>query len=175
MASVKSVTTFRDQTWSGGVNKRRYQVVLTDNNLVDHTIIGMPVKVDPLDDGTETANSYLIEKADREVTDAVRNTYDGVSPETVSPVWNTQQDFDRRVIGRMMLVHDSHAFWSSLSFFQGIESRGGANASQRATYLGITRPVYDLIADRYGDVQGAAFFITDEKGQVWTTLPPEFE
>jgi len=175
MASFKSASVFSSVPWSGGLVKRRYSVILTDNNAVDHEIIGMPVKVDEIDDGSATGARYLSEHADREILDAVKGAFEGISPETISPIWNTQQEFDIRVVGRMMMVRDSQAFLASLSHFQGIESRGGANANQRAEYLGVVRQVYDLIANRYGDVQGAAFFLTDEKAQIWTNLPVEFE
>lgn len=175
MASVKAIATHSDLAWSGGLRKRRYRVTLTDNNLVDHEIVAMPVKVLAIDDGSDRAAVELQTQSDKEIRDAVKGAFAGVSPETVTPIWNTQQEFDRRVIGRMMLVQDVHAFHTAITFFQGIESRGGANAGQRATYLGIIRADYDLIAARFGDSQGAAFFITDSKNQVWDELPPVFE
>ena len=47
------------------------------------------------------------------------------------------------------------------------ELRGGANAGQRATYLGVTTGEYTEVDNRFGDSQGVQFFIDDEKNNVW--------
>lgn len=109
-----------------------------------------------------------------ELQGAIQSAEQGLPVDRV-PVYQSQPDFDRRLLGRFMLIADVHVFHNSLQFFLNIESRGGANASQRASYLGISTTDYGLIADRYGDSQGAAFFITDSKNQVWDELPQDFE
>ena len=55
-----------------------------------------------------------------------------------------------------------------------MEIRGGANAGQRASYLGVSTENYGLMEDRFNDDEGAAFFIEDSKSQIWKEVPPEF-
>ncbi len=108
--------------------------------------------------------------ARREIREAISQAENGNNPDKV-PNHQTQAEFDRRLLGELMTVLDAHTFYAALPFFQAVESRGGANANQRASYLGIDRPTYDLIANRFGDVQGVAFFLDNAKGQVWEELP----
>jgi len=94
--------------------------------------------------------------------------------EEALPEYQTQADIDRRTLGRLMLEDDPRVFLNGLEYFIAVELRGGSNANARATYLGIPRAEYDLISKRFGDVQGAAFFINDDKGQIWEELPPGY-
>ena len=110
--------------------------------------------------------------AHKEVDDAIGGVSRKISPD-ITAQHNTQADYDRRVLGRTMLFENVHDFYFCLPFFQAVEVRGGANANQRATYLGITRELYDPIAIRYGEVQGIAFFLDSD--EIWTELPEEFE
>ena len=87
--------------------------------------------------------------------------------------YQQQADFDRRLLARMMQTPDVHVFYAGYPFFQAVESRGGANANQRATYLGVTSGEYGLVEDRYNNVNGVAWFLTDEKNQVWEEIPSE--
>ena len=73
-----------------------------------------------------------------------------------------------------MMEDDPRVFLNGLVYFQAVEVRGGANAVQRSAYLGVPLSEYQLIAARFGDVQGVAFFLTDDKNQIWDTLPPEY-
>ena len=109
-----------------------------------------------------------------ELQQAISDARSGLTVDRV-PSFQTQVEFDRRLLGRLMMVSDVHAFHNSLPFFQAVQTRGGANSNARAAYLEITRDDYDLINARYGDTQGAAVFITDQKGQVWEDLPAVFE
>jgi len=88
------------------------------------------------------------------------------NPDKVA-VYQSQAEFDRRLCGRLMTLEDAHAFLAALPFWQAVEARGGANANQRAIYLGVPRSEYDLVAIRFGDVQGAAVFLNDDKGHIW--------
>ena len=89
--------------------------------------------------------------------------------------YQPQADFDRRLLARLMTVTDAQVFYAGLPFFQAMEARGGANANQRASYLGVIRADYDLMANRFNDVQGVAFFLDDDKGAVWTDIPEGWE
>ena len=164
MASVKSVTEYSNTPGRGGLRKKRFTVVLTDNNLVDHVFISMPKQVPESDTGAATADGMLEQLKLGEL-----------KPEDATNQWNdTQAAYDRRTLGRAMLLTDVQEFYSYLPLFQAMEARGGANANQRAAYLGVSTTNYDLMAKRFSDVQGIAFFLDDEKNQIWTELPPEF-
>ena len=86
---------------------------------------------------------------------------------TDTPVYSTQAEFDRGVLFELMTEADPRLFLGGLPFYQEVSARGGANANARAAYLGVTRAVWDQIAKRFSDVQGAAFFINVDKGQIW--------
>ena len=158
MASVKSVSIYSDVPWAGGFRKRRYSVILTDNNLVDHTVITNAVKVLESDDGTESALRELNNKKIREL----------VEGEKISEWQDTQADYDRRALGIAMTLSDVHEFYSYLPLFKAMELRGGANAAQRASYLGVSSVNYNLMANRFGDVEGISFFLDNAKGQIWS-------
>lgn len=111
--------------------------------------------------------------ANIEIQQAINNTTVGLNPDKV-PDHQTQPDFDRRVLGRMMLIINSHVFYAAYPMFQAVELRGGANANQRAVYLGITTVDYNLIASRFNNVSGVAWFLNDEKNQIWDKLPEDF-
>jgi len=89
--------------------------------------------------------------------------------------YQPQADFDRRLLARLMTVVDVQVFYAGLPFFQAMEGRGGANANQRASYLGVIRDEYDLMSNRFGDVQGVAFFLDDDKNAVWHDIPEDWE
>lgn len=135
--------------------------------------------------GTDTETEYAAERtalepqileqlANKEIQQALSNIEFDQNYDNTNPQHQTQAEFDRRVLAQLMTIIDVHHFRNGLNFFQQIESRGGANANQRATYLGVSTVNYNLIADRYGDIQGAMFFIDNEKGQVWQEVPEEF-
>ena len=95
--------------------------------------------------------------------------------EEIVPDYSAQADYDRKMLAQFMLEDDPRVFLNALSFFQAVETRGGANANQRASYLGVPRAEYDLVAKRFSDVQGAAFFINDDKEQIWQHPLPGWE
>ena len=59
MSTVSSVTVFSERVWKDSIVKRRYEIILTDNQSVDKTIITMPLKVQSSDDGSSIANKIL--------------------------------------------------------------------------------------------------------------------
>lgn len=129
---------------------------------------------DPMTEAIANDQNVLDEMVEREVGDAVANIVNGASLDIVSE-HQLQADYDRRVLGRLMTETNSHIFGEAYTFFQAVESRGGANANQRASYLGITTDDYGMIDDRFSNVNGVNWFLTDEKNQVWDTLPEAFE
>ena len=96
------------------------------------------------------------------------------NPDKVS-IYSTQADFDRRLLGLVMTIENAAVFIVSIPFFQAMEIRGGANANQRAAYLGVTSGDYTLVDSRFGDVQGVQFFLDDEKNNVWPDVPEDWE
>ena len=135
--------------------------------------------------GTDTETEYLTRRleliptaekyfANIELSQAYSAASTGQSPERVAE-HQTQAEFDRRLLGRLMIDPDIYTFHAAQPFWSAVQARGGANANQRAAYLGVSRANYDLIANRFGDDQGAAFFIDNAKGQVWSEIPAEFE
>ena len=107
------------------------------------------------------------QQADGEIGEQLAVAERWINPDKVPPVYQTQADFDRRLLGRLMTQWDVHTFSAGLPFFQAMELRGGANAGQRATYLGVTTGEYTEVDNRFGDSQGVQFFIDDEKNNVW--------
>lgn len=165
MASVKTIEIFRERPWRAGLVKRRYRVTLTDNNAVDHVTTLMPSRVDPADDGTTAANDLLESQKNSELSNEDKATQ-----------WHdSQADYDRRALGFAMTLDSTDEFFTYLPLFKAMELRGGNNPGQRATYLGVQRADYDLMADRFNDVEGVAFFLTDAKGQVWDEIPEDWQ
>ena len=165
MASVKSVTIISDAPWQGGKRKRRYEITLTDNSATDHVFLTLPVKVDAADDGLLLADKHLQarKKAD-------------IASDDLPTLWSdSQADYDRRSLGFAMTIESTDLFYTYLPLFKAMETRGGANANQRSSYLGVARAEYDLMSDRFGDVEGIAFFLDDAKGQVWDEVKGDWQ
>ena len=116
---------------------------------------------------------HLEEKqAIQEVSSSVARAEQGISPDIV-PDYQPQADYDRRALGQFMTLADVHHFNEGRVLFLAMESRGGANAGQRAAYLGITSVTYSEIDDRFSDLAGAQTFINDNKNQRWDDIPEE--
>ena len=113
-----------------------------------------------------------LQQAEQEVGNAVIRAENGVSPDIV-PDYQPQADYDRRALGQFMTLADVHHFNEGRVLFLAMEVRGGANAGQRAIYLGITSGIYSLIDDRFSDLAGAQTFILDNKNQQWNDIPEE--
>jgi hypothetical protein len=137
-----------------------------------------PMIVDAIADADAILLSLIPEIEAQLASDEIREAIDeaivGNNPDKVSE-YQPQSDFDRRVLGQAMLLADAHTVHAVYPMFQAVESRGGANAGQRATYLGLARAHYDLIAARFNNVNGVAWFLNDEKNQIWLELPEGFE
>jgi len=116
---------------------------------------------------------YDYKRAIQEVNEALLFAESGNNPDRV-PQYQTQAEFDRRVLGRAMLLRDVHTLYAIYPMFVAVRTRGGANAAQRAAYLGITSTQWNLIDTRFNDLNGSAVFISDEKNQRWLELPTEF-
>ena len=164
MAEVKSVT-IHDDFANGNKRERRYKVTITTNSLVDEVYILSPVVVDASDDGSIFGAKKLASLADIEFN----------SSSTAPPEYQSQQSYDQKALSHAMLIVDVDDFHQFLPLFLDMTGRGGANANQRAEYMGTSRDTYDEIAGRFNDDQGVAFFLDNAKGMVWEELPPEFE
>ena len=160
MPIIKSTEIF-DDIPAGSRRERRYKITITTNKGTDEVYIESPVVVDVADDGAAVASKKLISLADVEAGRLV----------DLNPNYQDQRDYDRRGLGRAMTITGTDEFYEVLPLFRAMEARGGANANQRASYLGVTRADYDLMAARFNDVAGIAFFLDDAKGQVWDDVP----
>lgn len=107
--------------------------------------------------------------AEEEVNTAIDELYKGNSPDKVAEE-QSQADFDRRVLGRIMGIADAHLVLLAYPFFLAVQTRGGANNSQRATYLGVPSDEYNLVDSRFSNVNGISWFLTDEKNQIWNKV-----
>lgn len=159
------------------VDGRRYLAYEFTDHLGTATTLGpmlVPAAFDADADLLAKIPSVEQQLADVEVNTAVNLTYQGINPDKVAE-HQAQSDFDRRVLGRMMLIGDAHAFYAAYPFFQAVEGRGGANTNARAAYLGLTRNEYLPVETRFNNVSGVAWFLADEKNQIWSELPEAFE
>lgn len=120
------------------------------------------------------ANDLEVTLAEVEAQEAVALAGAGNNPAKI-PDHQTQGEFDRRVLGQIMLIDDAHTVLAAYPMFQAMELRGGANANQRAVYLGIDNATYDLIDTRFSNVNGVVWFLADEKSQIWDELPEVFQ
>lgn len=166
MSSVKSITTFTERPWSDGLVKRRYEVMLTDNDLVDHVHVIGPFKVLPADTGAVQADKLLQRQKDFEISNY----------EDIVPLWNdTQADYDRIALGQAMLILDVDQFISVLPLFQGMESRSGNNAVQRAATLGVSTANYNLMQSRFNVAVGIQGGVATMNSEAWDVIPEEFK
>jgi len=97
-------------------------------------------------------------------TDAARYKDTGTER---TPEHQLQADYDRQVLRELMQEEDALAFANTLPFFRAIEIRGGANAAQRANYLGVPKTEYDLVATRYNQITGLVSGLNDDAARVW--------
>jgi hypothetical protein len=164
--TIKSVTTYGpDKAWSDGLIKRRFEVTLTDNDAVDHVFIIGPIKTTADNDGTAIADDLLQSQKDKELSNA-----------DISPLWNdTQADYDRRALGKAMLISDVDEFISYQPLFQAMESRSGNNAVQRAATLGVSTANYTLMQSRFNDAVGIAGGVANMNSKLWEVVPEEFK
>ena len=132
----------------------------------------VPVGTDLTADRAAMIPGIELRQAKTEVSDAVAKAEHGGNPDIV-PDYQSQADYDRRALGQFMTLADVHHFNDGRVLFLAMEVRGGANAGQRATYLGITSGTYSLIDDRFSDLAGAQTFILDNKNQRWDDIPEE--
>lgn len=164
MATVKSVEIYDDFA-VGDLRERRYKVTITTNSGVDEEYILSPVIVPDSDDGSEAAAKKLAQLADNEAS---------LGADIVAE-YQAQNNYDRRALGKAMVLTDVDEFYAVLPLFKAMEARGGANKNQRAAYLGVSGANYTLMEDRFNDVEGIAFFLDNAKGQIWEEIPQEFE
>jgi len=158
------------------VNHHGQRSISVDYILHTGEIIRKKLKLDVVDD----ANTVVIANDNLAITTAGFNEVNyAVKQSTMGEITKMaihqdQADFDRRVLGRMMIDENAHNLGNAYSFFQAVESRGGANANARATYLGISTDEYNEIDDRFSNVNGVTWFLNDEKDMVWDSLPGEY-
>jgi hypothetical protein len=154
----------------------RLNAVYTFTDHVGETVVVNKLVANAFDTDADALSMYArieVQQAEQEVSEQFSVAERWLNPDKV-PVYQTQPDFDRRLLGQLMTVEDVHVFSAGLPFFQAVESRGGANAGQRATYLGVILAEYDLVDGRFSDSQGVQFFIDDEKENRWEDIPEDW-
>lgn len=134
MSSVISVVTYSERPWRDGLVKRRYEVVLEDNNLVQTTHIVGPVKVLPADDGTADADRLLNGLLEREEY-LVRNVSDPLAL-TLSPEWSTTKRVAKHALYWMIREKDPYIVIYLKPLIQHIQAN--FTAPQIATLLDLT-------------------------------------
>jgi len=101
-----------------------------------------------------------------EVVDALKQAELGNDPDKSSD-HQLQADFDRRLLGLLMQELSIDTKIAAIPFWTAVEGRGGANANQRAAYLGVIRAEYDLVSAMFGDLQGVSGGVNTVNGQIW--------
>ena len=153
-------------------SETRVNAVYTFTDHVGETVTVNKLVANAFDMEADALSMYAQieqQQADREISEQLGVAERWINPDKV-PVYQSQADFDRRLLGRLMTQWDVHTFSAGLPFFQAMELRGGANAGQRAAYLGVTTGEYTEVDNRFGDSQGVQFFIDDEKNNVWNSV-----
>ena len=170
--AITSSETVLNELQSDGTRKVRFKYTF-DTGLV---LYWGPTFVPGATDVTALRTSLIsqmeADAAETEIQEQV-TVAEGLENPDKTAQYQTQADFDRRLLAHMMLVENAHHFYASYPFFQAVETRGGANANQRATYLGVTSVEYGQVEDRYNNVSGVSWFLTDEKNQIWTEYPSD--
>ncbi|MCP3672731.1 MAG: hypothetical protein GY814_20375 [Gammaproteobacteria bacterium] len=162
MAEVKSVEIYDDYP-HGRKRERRYKVTITNNSMGDEEYILSPVVVDSSDDGSASGDKKLAQLADIELGSEKICEY------------QSQADYDRRALGRAMLLTDINDFFDTIPLWDAVDVRGGSSPGQKAAYLGVSKPDVISIGKRYRECKSNSGFINDRKGYVWDEMPPEFE
>lgn len=158
MATIENIVIESDVPYKDTLRKRRYIVTIRDNNLVDKEFLSPPLRVPASDTGVDYANGVLADLQAAEIS----------KDDKVPDYADAQADYDRKALGYAMTLESTDEFYTYLPLFLAVQSRGGANASQRAAYLGVSLANYNAMAARFNDVQGIEFFLVDAKDQVWT-------
>lgn len=107
----------------------------------------------------------------REVEEQISVAISGENPDKVAE-HQTQAEFDRRFLGRSMILN-AQPFYNCKPVYDRVQTQG-ANAKQRAAYLGVLRTEYDLVNARFNNVTGIAWFLDDEKGMQWEEINEAF-
>ena len=154
----------------------RANAVYTFTDHVGATVTVNKLVANAFDTDADALSMYpTIERqqASQEISEQFARAELWVNPDKVA-VYQPQSDFDRRLLGRLMTTPDVHTFNAAIPFFQAMELRGGANASQRALYLGVDSGEYNLVNVRFGNSIGAQSYIDDEKNSVWTDVKEDW-
>lgn len=106
--------------------------------------------------------------AQQEIDAAVSEAVAGNNPDKV-PVHQTQIEFDRRLIGRLMVIDqvDIDARLSALPFWIAQEGRNGNNNNARADTLGVPRTEYSDTDNVFGDLQGIQGGVNSINAKLW--------
>jgi len=147
----------------GNVSKRGPQKVTGSGTETEYAIVRS--NLEP---------SILASLAEQEIQAALSRMESGLTIDVV-PDHQAQPEFDRKVLGRLMLLDNIYSFYNAYPFFQTVENRGGNNNGQRSTYLGIDVVDYNLIDARFTNADSASFFVNTDNDSVWNKLPESFK
>lgn len=87
-------------------------------------------------------------------------------PDTLT-TYISQVDFDRRLLGYIMTVVDPHKVNACSTFWQNVQPRNGANATARATNLGVSQAEYNQVENRLNAYFGASTFLSNDLSAIW--------
>lgn len=168
--SVSTHSTIQDSTQANGQRRLRYRYDFTQG---DQIVYGPFLAASAFDDATDRAGRVTaieLDRAWKEVYNALDVARGYESPEKTAE-YQAQNDFDRRLLGVLMLEPDIYIILYSFPFFDAVQTRGGNNASQRATYLGVDGAEYTQVNNRFQGVKDREFFLTDQNGYLWDNYP----
>ena len=111
-----------------------------------------------------------VDLPEREIAAQLNVAAVGDNPDKVPPDYQTQTDFDRRLIGQLMVEADIDTLIAALDFWTAQELRNGNNNNARADNLGVPRPEYIEADGRFGDAQGVAGGVESVNAQVWDRI-----
>lgn len=168
MASITSVTQYgNDRPWTNGKVRRRYTVVLTDNDGVQHERVLGPFKVDPADDGIVKAQEWLDSLAAEEANQVEEG--DALSI-IQNPKWTTGKDAAKKAIRYMMRENDPRIVIALEPLITHL--RANYTGAQLITFLDITaeqgqklnRRIDAILTDSVGTAKDliAAFEVEQE-------------
>ena len=111
-----------------------------------------------------------VELPEREVGAQLGAANSLLNPDKVPPDHQSQENFDRRLIGELMTVRDVDVLIASLPFWTAQELRNGNNNVQRAANLGVPTAEYVEADGRFGDLQGVAGGVATVNEQQWGSV-----
>lgn len=84
-----------------------------------------------------------------------------------------QNDFDRRLLGLLMLETDVQIIRASIPFYDAVVVRGGSTSAERAAYLEVSTNRWNRIRNRFNTIKSIETELKSD--DPWEDLPRQFE